>query len=35
MEKKKIETALVSIPKKGISQAIQVGNSLVVAGQVV
>ncbi len=34
MEKKKIETSLVSIPKKGISQAIQFGNILFVSGQV-
>lgn len=34
MEKKKIETPDVAIPKKGISQAIQFGDILFVSGQV-
>lgn len=34
MKKKKIETPLVAIPRKGISQAIQFGNILFVSGQV-
>lgn len=34
MEKKKIETPLVSIPRQGISQAIRFGNILFVSGQV-
>lgn len=34
MKKEKIETALVDIPRKGISQAIKFGNFLFVSGQV-
>ena len=34
MKKEKIETPLVEIPRKGISQAIRFGNILFVSGQV-
>lgn len=34
MKKEKIETPLVAIPRKGISQAIKFGNVLFVSGQV-
>ena len=34
MKKEKIETSLVSIPRRGISQAIKFGNILFVSGQV-
>ena len=34
MEKKKIETPLVAIPPKGLSQAVRFGNILFVSGQV-
>ena len=34
MKKEKIESKLVSIPRKGISQAIKFGNILFVSGQV-
>lgn len=34
MEKQKIETPLVSVPRKGISQAIRFGDILFVSGQV-
>lgn len=34
MQKEKIETNLVSIPRKGISQAVKFGNILFVSGQV-
>ena len=34
MKKEKIETPLVEIPRKGISQAVKFGNILFVSGQV-